>query len=52
MRKRLKKLGILMMLAAVALAGCGKKEAGVPRVLEQESGTTLATLASFASLRY
>lgn len=44
MRKRLKKLGILMMLAAVALAGCGKKEAGVPRVLEQESGTTLATL--------
>ncbi len=44
MRKRLKKLGILVMLAAVALAGCGKKEAGVPRVLEQESGTTLATL--------
>ena len=44
LRRRLKKLGILVMLAAVALTGCGKKESGVPRALEQESGTTLATL--------
>ena len=44
MRKNLKKLGILVVLAAVTVIGCGKREASVPRALEQETGTALATL--------
>ena len=44
MRKNLKKLGILVVLAAVTVTGCGKREASVPRALEQETGTALATL--------
>ena len=44
MRKNGKKLGILVIIALLLLAGCGKKETALPRALEQESGTPLATL--------
>lgn len=46
MRKNLKKLGILVVLAAVTVIGCGKREASVPRALEQETGTALPPWAT------
>ena len=44
MRKNRMNPGTLIILLVVLLAGCGKKETALPRALEQESGTPLATL--------